>query len=71
MRSAATTRHAPTSTATGNIRACDDAPVSRRAMCGARATATLRRSEFGMTAGLPSAAGDEVRIVIPVEAMQE
>lgn len=50
---------------------CGTHPYTRRAMCGARATATLRRSEFGMTAGLPAAAGDEVRIVIPVEAMKE
>ncbi|MFO1415204.1 MAG: YceI family protein [Burkholderiales bacterium] len=50
---------------------CGTHPYTRRAMCGARATATLRRSEFGMTAGIPAAAGDEVRIVIPVEAMRE
>jgi len=50
---------------------CGTHPLTRRPMCGARATATLRRSEFGMTAGLPWAAGDEVRIAIPVEAMQE
>lgn len=50
---------------------CGTHPLTRRPMCGARATATLRRSEFGMTAGLPWAAGDEVRIVIPVEATQE
>ena len=40
-------------------------------MCSAEATATIRRSEFGMTAGLPNVAGDEVRIVIPVEATVE
>ncbi len=50
---------------------CGTHPLTRRPMCGARATATLRRSDFGMTAGLPWAAGDEVRIVIPVEATQE
>jgi polyisoprenoid-binding protein YceI len=50
---------------------CGTHPYTRRAMCGARATATLRRSDFGMTAGLPTAAGDEVHIVIPVEAMKE
>jgi polyisoprenoid-binding protein YceI len=50
---------------------CATHPYTRRAMCGAEATATIRRSEFGMTAGIPSAAGDEVRIVIPVEAQRE
>lgn len=50
---------------------CGPHLYTRRPMCGARAAATIRRSEFGMTAGLPSAAGDEVRIVIPVEAMRQ
>lgn len=50
---------------------CAAHPYTRRPMCAAEATATIRRSEFGMTAGIPAAAGDEVRIVIPIEAMQE
>jgi polyisoprenoid-binding protein YceI len=50
---------------------CGTHPYTRRAMCGAEATTTIRRSEFGMTAGLPTAAGDEVRIVIPIEAMKD
>ncbi len=40
-------------------------------MCAAEATTTIRRSEFGMTYGVPRVAGDEVRIVIPVEAFAE
>jgi polyisoprenoid-binding protein YceI len=50
---------------------CGTHPYTRRAMCGAEATTTIRRSEFGMTSGIPTAAGDEVKIVIPVEAMRE
>jgi polyisoprenoid-binding protein YceI len=50
---------------------CGTHLVYRRAMCSAEATATIRRSEFGMTSGLPNVAGDEVRIVIPVEATVE
>lgn len=50
---------------------CGTHPYTRRQMCGAEASATFRRSEFGMTAGIPAAAGDEVRIVIPVEAFKE
>jgi polyisoprenoid-binding protein YceI len=50
---------------------CGTHLVYRRAMCSAEVTATIRRSEFGMTAGLPSVAGDEVGIVIPVEATVE
>jgi polyisoprenoid-binding protein YceI len=44
---------------------------TRRPMCAAEATATIRRSEFGMTYGVPRVAGDDVRIVIPVEAVVE
>jgi len=50
---------------------CGTHPLFRRAACSAEVTAALRRSEFGMTGGLPSDAGDEVRIVIPVEAIAE
>jgi len=50
---------------------CGAQLYTRRPMCAAEATATIRRSEFGMTYGIPRVAGDEVRIVIPVEAMQE
>jgi len=50
---------------------CGTHLVYRRAMCSAEATATIKRSEFGMTSGLPNVAGDDVRIVIPVEATVE
>jgi polyisoprenoid-binding protein YceI len=50
---------------------CGTHLVYRRAMCSAEVTATIRRSEFGMTSGLPNVAGDEVGIVIPVEATME
>jgi polyisoprenoid-binding protein YceI len=50
---------------------CGAQLYTRRPMCAAEATATIRRSEFGMTYGIPRVAGDEVRIVIPVEAFQD
>ena len=50
---------------------CGTHPYSRRPICGAGVSATIRRSEFGMTSGIPVAASDEVRIVIPVEAVRE
>ena len=50
---------------------CGTHLVYRRAVCSAEVTANIRRSEFGMTSGLPNVAGDEVRIVIPVEATIE
>jgi polyisoprenoid-binding protein YceI len=39
-------------------------------MCGGEATATLKRTDFGMKAAL-GAASDEIRIVIPFEAAKE
>jgi polyisoprenoid-binding protein YceI len=39
-------------------------------MCGADATATIRRSEFGMGAYVP-AVGDEVKLRIGVEAFRD
>ena len=50
---------------------CGTHIIYRRSMCSAEASATIKRSEFGLTAGLPNVAADEVRIVIPVEAMAE
>lgn len=50
---------------------CTTHPLYRRQICGAEARAELRRSEFGMTYGLPGAVADEVRIVIPIEALRE
>ena len=48
--------------------ACGANPFNKKPMCGGQATATIKRSDFGMTAGLPYAPGDEIRIVIPIEA---
>jgi len=50
---------------------CGTHLVYRRAMCSAEVTATIRRSDYGMTSGLPNVAGDEVGLVIPVEATIE
>jgi len=50
---------------------CGAQLYTRRPMCGAEATATIRRSDFGMNYGIPRVAGYDVTIVIPAEAMQE
>lgn len=50
---------------------CGENPFNKKPMCGADATATIKRSDFGMTANLPMAPADEVRIIIPVEAYRE
>ena len=49
---------------------CAPNPFNKRPMCGGEATATFKRSEFGMKAAL-GAASDEIRIVIPFEAAKE
>ena len=46
---------------------CGNHPVNKKAMCGAEATATIKRSDFGMKYGVP-AVGDEVKLAIQVEA---
>ena len=50
---------------------CGEHPINKRPMCGAEATAMVKRSEWGMKYGLPRAVGDDVRIVIPIEAYKE
>jgi polyisoprenoid-binding protein YceI len=47
---------------------CGTHPLLRVWACGFDATATIKRSDFGMTAYLPRIVGDEVRIVIAAEA---
>lgn len=51
---------------------CGESPFTKKAMCGADATTTIRRSDWGMTSGLqignPS---DEIRLMVPVEAYRE
>ncbi|HEX8012199.1 MAG TPA: YceI family protein [Casimicrobiaceae bacterium] len=48
--------------------ACGVDPVFKRALCGAEVTTTIKRSDWGMTRGIPFAPADEVKIAIPVEA---
>jgi polyisoprenoid-binding protein YceI len=50
---------------------CGEHPMNRKAMCGAEVTATIKRSEWGMSYETPTLVGDEVRITIPVEAYKE
>jgi polyisoprenoid-binding protein YceI len=49
---------------------CYQHPQLQQEVCGADLTATLRRSDFGMTDGLPFI-GDAVRLVIQVEAIRQ
>lgn len=49
---------------------CGANPFNKKPMCGGEATAVIKRSDWGMTAGLPYAPADEVKIRIPIEAYQ-
>jgi polyisoprenoid-binding protein YceI len=51
--------------------ACPENPFNKKPMCGGDATATIKRSEWGMKAGIPNSTSDEVRIVIPIEAYRD
>ena len=51
---------------------CGEQTFNKKPMCGAEATATIKRSDWGMTEGVkignPS---DEIRLTIPVEAYRD
>lgn len=49
---------------------CAPHPMLKKPACGADITATLKRSEFGMTKYVP-AVSDEVKISVPVEAVKD
>lgn len=59
----------PVRLAIANFR-CGVHPMHKKPVCGAEVSATIKRSDFGMTRFLPGI-GDEIRIVIPVEALQD
>jgi polyisoprenoid-binding protein YceI len=47
---------------------CGVDPFFKRPLCGAEVTTTIKRSDWGMTRGIPLAPADEVKIAIPIEA---
>lgn len=49
---------------------CGVHPINKKDVCGAEASTSIRRSDFGMTKYLPGV-GDDIRIVIPVEAFKD
>ena len=51
--------------------ACGENPFNKKSMCGGEATANIKRSEWGMKAGIPASSSDDVRIIIPIEAYLE
>jgi polyisoprenoid-binding protein YceI len=49
---------------------CGNHPVSKKALCGAEVTGSIKRSDFGMKASLPSI-GDDIQLTIQVEAFRD
>ncbi|TPW18504.1 MAG: putative signal peptide protein [Halothiobacillaceae bacterium] len=49
---------------------CGQNPMNKKATCGFDATAAIKRSDFGVTYGLP-AIGDEMKLTFEVEAVKE
>ena len=49
---------------------CGEHPMLKKIVCGVDATTTIKRSDFGMKYGLP-AIGDEVKLIVPVEAIKD
>jgi len=49
---------------------CGPHPFSKKAMCGADAEATIKRTDFGVKFGVP-AISDEVKLLISIEAYPE
>jgi polyisoprenoid-binding protein YceI len=50
---------------------CGEHPTNKKPMCGAEATATIMRSDWGMKYGMPKAVSDEIKLTIPIEAYRE
>lgn len=50
---------------------CGENPFNKKPMCGAEVTATIKRSDWGMKAGIGRSSGDDVKITIPIEAYRE
>ncbi|MBI3897251.1 MAG: polyisoprenoid-binding protein [Gammaproteobacteria bacterium] len=49
---------------------CGPHPKSKKTVCGAEASATLKRSDFGISYGVPMV-GDKVKLLIQVEAQKD
>ena len=50
---------------------CGEHPSNKKPMCGAEATTTIMRSEWGMKYALPKAVSDEIKLTIPIEAYKD
>ena len=61
----------PVTLAVSNFR-CGEEPFRKKPMCGADASTTIKRSDFGMTNGLQIGnPADEISLLLPVEAARD
>ena len=49
---------------------CGVSPLTKKDVCGAEVSGTVKRSDFGMKYGLPGI-GDDIRLTIQVEAIKD
>lgn len=49
---------------------CGNHPMNKKELCGADASAQIKRSDFGMKFGLPNV-GDDIKLVFEVEAYKD
>lgn len=49
---------------------CANHPMNKKELCGADASAQIKRSDFGMKFGLPNV-GDDIKLVLEVEAYKD
>ena len=50
---------------------CGEHPSNKKPMCGAEATTTIMRSDWGMKYALPKSVSDEIKLTIPIEAYRD
>ena len=50
---------------------CGENPFNKKPVCGGEATATIKRSDWGMKTGIPVSSGDDVKLILPIEAYKE
>ena len=50
--------------------ACVQHPMLKKFVCGAEVSADIKRSDFGMSTGIP-VVGDDIRLISPVEAVKD
>lgn len=50
---------------------CGENPFNKKPVCGGEATATIKRSDWGMKAGIPISSSDDVKLILPIEAYKE